>query len=812
MVTDQPQRMTETSAGPNIQSIELTPDLGELARARAFVTQVAIEGGFSSGRQFDIALVSSEAAANAIEHAAVKDRVTVKTLLCADRLEVEVAGPGEFQTPDRPPKRDMRGLGLPLMAKLSDCLVLTSRPGGGTLVNVTFYRPGKAREDAEEPLLPTMVERAAAQAQLSRVLDLLPAYIVTLRPDYHVTFANRFFEERFGESGGKRCYEYLFGLTEPCEPCESYKPLSTGQTHCWDWIGPDGRFYDIHDFPFTDIDGSPLILEVGLDVTELKQATAALQAEHQRLFDIFETLPEMICLLTPDHHVAYANRAFKDRFGESDGRHCYEYVFGSSAPCDFCQAYRVLETGDPVHWEHVMKDGRVIGVHNYPINDVSGFPMILEMNVDITEQKRAEETAAEAAGYARSLIEAAPDPLVTISAEGKITDINEATVKITGRTREELTGTDFSEYFTDPASARQGYQKAFAEGAVTDYPLTIRSRDGKLTDVLYNASVFRNQEGEVLGVFAAARDITALRELEVQRNISTRLQESLLHIPSQLGPLRFSHIYRSATEAARVGGDFYDAFEVKGDKTALLIGDVAGHGIEAARTATLVKDVVHAFIHQSPRPEEVLKWTNALALEKELQGFVTLFLGILDTKTGALHYSSAGHPHMFLRRASGEVEVLESASPPLGVFSELTWTPNEVSLRSGDLLLLYTDGVTEARSDGTFFGEEGLARILGRKRVSAQRLPQLIVDKVLAFSGGRLADDVAVLAVSVDTLSEEAGRSGRPAGATARGKPRPADGKRRPTNGKALTGKTSTGKAPTSEAAPAGESGRRARS
>lgn len=128
---------------------------------------------------------------------------------------------------------------------------------------------------------------------------------------------------------------------------------------------------------------------------------------------------------------------------------------------------------------------------------------------DVTAQKQASQ-------YARSLIEASLDPLVTISLDGKITDVNEATVKATGVPRERLIGTDFSDYFTDPENARRGYQRVFAEGSVTDYPLTMRHRKGALTDVLYNASVYRDTIGTVLGVFAAARDVTAQKRAEAE--------------------------------------------------------------------------------------------------------------------------------------------------------------------------------------------------------------------------------------------------------------------------------------------------------
>jgi PAS domain S-box-containing protein len=115
--------------------------------------------------------------------------------------------------------------------------------------------------------------------------------------------------------------------------------------------------------------------------------------------------------------------------------------------------------------------------------------------------------------YARSLIEASLDPLITINTEGKITDMNEALANITGITREELTGTDFLDYFTEPQKARSVYQEVFANGSVADSPLTLRHKNGKLTDVLFNGSVYKNDLGNVLGVVIVARDVTAQKLL-----------------------------------------------------------------------------------------------------------------------------------------------------------------------------------------------------------------------------------------------------------------------------------------------------------
>ena len=133
---------------------------------------------------------------------------------------------------------------------------------------------------------------------------------------------------------------------------------------------------------------------------------------------------------------------------------------------------------------------------------------------DITERKKAEEAIRLSNIYNCSLIEASLDPLVTIGHDGKITDVNTSTEFVTGYSRDELIGTDFVNYFTEPEKAKKGYKKVFNEGCVSDYALEIRHRNGSITPVLYNASVYKDESGEVIGVFAAARDITERKKAE----------------------------------------------------------------------------------------------------------------------------------------------------------------------------------------------------------------------------------------------------------------------------------------------------------
>jgi PAS domain S-box-containing protein len=152
---------------------------------------------------------------------------------------------------------------------------------------------------------------------------------------------------------------------------------------------------------------------------------------------------------------------------------------------------------------------------------------VLAVVRDITERKQAETALKLASLYARNLIEASIDPLVTISPEGKITDVNQATETVTGVSRRTLIGSDFSEYFTQPEKARIGYHQVLSEGLVKDYPLTIRHTSGKTTDVLYNATVYKNEAGDVQGVFAAARDITEQkRAVEKVNHLAAIVQSS----------------------------------------------------------------------------------------------------------------------------------------------------------------------------------------------------------------------------------------------------------------------------------------------
>ena len=118
----------------------------------------------------------------------------------------------------------------------------------------------------------------------------------------------------------------------------------------------------------------------------------------------------------------------------------------------------------------------------------------------------------EKAKYARTLIEASLDPLVTINSDGKLMDVNEALIRITGIQRENLINTDFAANFTDPRNAQKGYLEVLEKGFIANYPLTVKHETGRLIDVLYDAAGYKDDKGNILGVFASIRDVTSQKQ------------------------------------------------------------------------------------------------------------------------------------------------------------------------------------------------------------------------------------------------------------------------------------------------------------
>ncbi len=246
---------------------------------------------------------------------------------------------------------------------------------------------------------------------------------------------------------------------------------------------------------------------------------------------------------------------------------------------------------------------------------------------------------------------------------------------------------------------------------------------------------------------------TNYTEREAEHHIAETLQEALLQVPDRVDGVRYGRLYRSASVAARVGGDFFDVFELPAGKVGVVIGDVSGKGLDAAVLTSVIKDTVRAYAQEMSSPAQTIAKANeVLRRAARLPDFASLVFVVVDPFTGRSDYCCAGHPPGIVVRADSTVEMLECRSPVIGAFSGLDYFDSTFELGIGDRLVLYTDGLTEARTrEGEFFGDDRLLEAVAQvAHLDVNELPAALVELVERFAGGRLTDDSAVFAIRRD--------------------------------------------------------------
>lgn len=255
------------------------------------------------------------------------------------------------------------------------------------------------------------------------------------------------------------------------------------------------------------------------------------------------------------------------------------------------------------------------------------------------------------------------------------------------------------------------------------------------------------------------------RLYEEERGIADTLQTAILTLPSHVPGVRFGHLYNSATDGAMVGGDFYDVFELEHGLVGVCVGDVSGKGLEAATLTSFVKNTLRAYAYDMRSPAETISRTSdAIHRVTPTATFVTLFFGVIDPVKGLMQYSSAGHPPSLVRDLDGRVRALGQGGTLAGAFAGSEYEQLSTELRRGDVLLSYTDGIIEARKGKELFGQDRLIQAFAEVGdASIDSIPERILGRVVGFSGGRLTDDIAILAVTPDP-AEGAGGTATSAG------------------------------------------------
>lgn len=368
-----------------------------------------------------------------------------------------------------------------------------------------------------------------------------------------------------------------------------------------------------------------------------------------------------------------------------------------------------------------------------------------------------------------ALYDKAPCGYLSTTPDGMIVKVNQTFLTLTGYARDELVGKKrFADLLT---TGGQIYHETHyapmlqMQGRAREIALDIVNADGSPLPVLVNSVLETDRDGSPVVVRAAIFEASDRREYErellraKQRAeaseeratlLARTLQQTLIPpSPPDIPGLDIAAAYRPAGSGDEVGGDFYDIFEIAPGDWAVAIGDVCGKGVEAAVVTSLARHTIRAAAVHLYRPSEILRTLNAVMLQHDSSRFCTVTLVRLrqETDTWRATICCGGHsPPIFCCPGTRPVPAGVSGTL-LGVVPDPDLHDHDVDLERAQTLLLYTDGVTEARRDNDFFGDERLIDVVSEERDSAEALVAVVLSAILEFQSGDPRDDVALVAI-----------------------------------------------------------------
>lgn len=558
----------------------------------------------------------------------------------------------------------------------------------------------------------------------------------------------------------------------------------------------DGHWYSMRVRPYKTsegtVDGDVIAF---IDIDELKKSTETAEAAREHAEAVVETVREPLLTLGPDLSVREANDAFYRTFAvsaeETIGRPVYELGNGQ---WDFPELRSLLEQilpGDrefadlEVERDFARIGHRIMVLYARRVREEQGQPSILLAIDDVTELRHHERLSTALNNVSvtigttlefdqileRVLSEStgalgADSAAVLLKQDGTWVMQNAYGLprKLVGRVfdEQEVPIGVISLETGEPVLLDRAQVARFVsnlgmkldDGSVLVVPLILRQEKIGSVSFHYRSIAMTLGDAEI----DFSRRLAALLSLAfenarlyaTQREIADTLQAALLTAPRRIPGVDFGYLYRSATTSAAVGGDFYDIFELDGGRTGVLLGDVSGKGVQAATLTALVKNTVRALAYENDSPAVVIGKTSAVILKATpASAFVTLLFCILDVRTGRLVYCSAGQTRGIVKKREGDVALLEVGSPLAGAFGSVDFKDGEMEIEKGDVLVLYTDGVTEARRDGELFGEERLIEFVRRMGPTpSKKVPEAVFEEVLRYTDGKLSDDVAIVSVA----------------------------------------------------------------
>jgi serine phosphatase RsbU (regulator of sigma subunit) len=206
--------------------------------------------------------------------------------------------------------------------------------------------------------------------------------------------------------------------------------------------------------------------------------------------------------------------------------------------------------------------------------------------------------------------------------------------------------------------------------------------------------------------------------------------------------------YRAATDTARVGGDFYDLVMLGPGRLMIIVGDVCGKSLSAAAQSAVVRYMLRAYAAEGSPGEALSRLNSAVIAQTPNQPFVTLVVAYLDVARHMFEYAVAGHPRPIILAGHGEFPMAGEGNVPVGIFRGAVYPTNRAILPDDSRVVLYTDGITDARIGGKLFGEKRVRETIhANLGLSAQELADALLETVKDYAGGVLADDCAVVTI-----------------------------------------------------------------
>ncbi len=629
---------------------------------------------------------------------------------------------------------------------------LRKSDGGGFMVIHTDITTSKTAEEryrllAEQGVALVMVINAEARPTyvspaVVRVLGYTEQEFIALFDDERLPFVHpsdreellqayeRAFEERafaalvcrcITKSGDARWVEVTF------------QPLVNELGH---WLGTQSRVRDVHE-----------------------EYIAKLQLqESQQRFDVFMNASPFTAYMKDEQgRYVYVNARFEQAFGVEAswicGRTIREWKGDEAADRVERNDRLVLETNRTEDFIDTIADDdgeeRTWYSVRFPILDLTGNRYVAGVSMDITERRKEEMERRRLA----AIVHTSMDPIYSTTPEGYLTSWNPAAERFYGYSAEEMIGQRIELLVPDDEmdNLRELRKQVVSGDQVSGFETRRKTRDGRILDVSLTLSVIRDENGEVVGASTITRDITERKRLLAERqrlyaelreevNRAAEIQAHLLprDVPNLPG-FEFAAICLPARD---VGGDFFD-WSGSRDRVRLTLGDVTGKGMPAALLMATARASIRS-VDEVPVARALTTVNRALSQDLEQSdAFVTLFHAELASD-GRVQFTDAGHGMAFILRSSGDVDILQQRSVPIGIMPETNYLESQTTMDPGDILVVYSDGLPDARPDLSLDDPRQVAAQCGNEGNIHQTLDRLVR---LSSGQGPRPDDLTLVLV-----------------------------------------------------------------